>query len=208
MDTQHMFEMASAVVIAVITTLIGPVIVEYVKSKLASNPIDPIKKELEYSCIINDELESIREDLDADRCWITMFHNGGHYLHGNKSVQKFSVMFETSAPGVAGVGMIFSNIPVSLFSKSIDEMIKNKHIYISDYSDATIATYGLKEAATASGTSSSYSVGLFDIISDQCIGTIGIDYLDKTKLNAAQLIILNEKSQRVAGFLANFIRSK
>jgi hypothetical protein len=208
MDTQHMFEMASAVTIAVITTLIGPAVVEYIKSKLASTPVDPIKKELQYSCIINDELESIREDMDADRCWITMFHNGGHYLHGNKSVQKFSVMFETSAPGVAGVGMIFNNIPVSLFSKSVDEMIKSKHIYISDYSDPTVATFGLKEAATASGTRSSYSIGLFDLITDQCIGTIGIDYLDKTKLNAAQLILLNEKSQRVAGFLSNFIRSK
>ena len=208
MDTQHMFEMASAVIIAVITTLIGPVIVEYVKSKLASTPVDPIKKELEYSCIINEELESIRDEMDADRCWITMFHNGGHYLHGNKSVQKFSVMFETSAPGVAGVGMIFNNIPVSLFSKSVDEMMRSKHIYISDYSDSTVATFGLKEAATASGTRSSYSVGLFDIITDQCIGTIGIDYLDKTKLTAAQLIILNEKSQRVSGFLSNFIRSK
>ena len=203
-----MFEMASAVIIAVITTLIGPVIVEYVKSKLASTPVDPIKKELEYSCIINEELESIRDEMDADRCWITMFHNGGHYLHGNKSVQKFSVMFETSAPGVAGVGMIFNNIPVSLFSKSVDEMIRSKHIYISDYSDSTVATFGLKEAATASGTRSSYSIGLFDIITDQCIGTIGIDYLDKTKLTSAQLIILNEKSQRVAGFLSNFIRSK
>jgi len=203
-----MLEMASAVVIAVITTLIGPVIVEYVKAKLAPVPADPIKKELEYSCIINEELESIREEIGADRCWISMFHNGGHYLHGNKSMQKFSIMFETSAPGVAGVGRIFNNIPVSLFSKSVDEIIKNKHIYISDYSDPSIATFGLKEAATASGTTSSYSIGMFDIITDQCIGTFGVDYLDKTKLTAAQLIVLNEKAHRVAGFLSNFIRSK
>lgn len=123
-------------------------------------------------------------------------------------MQKFSVMFEASAPGVSGVGMIFNNIPVSLFSRATEEIIRNKHIYIKDYEDPTVATFGLKSGAEASGTKSSYSVGLFDIITDESIGTIGIDYLKKTKLDVPQLITLNEKAQRVAGFLSNFIRSK
>jgi hypothetical protein len=123
-------------------------------------------------------------------------------------MQKFSIMFESSAPGVAGVGMIFNNIPVSLFSKSVEEIVTNKHIYIMDYSDPTVATFGLKAAAEASGTSSSYSVALLDIITEQCIGTLGVDYLKKTRLHAADLIVLNERSQRVAGFLSNFIKSK
>ena len=206
---QHMIEIFGAVLIAVITTLIGPVILEYVKVKLSrQSKVDPIKKELEYSCIIAEELEEIRALLKADRCWVSLFHNGGHYLHSNKSMQKFSIMFESSAPGVAGVGMLFSNIPVSLFSKSVDEIVTNKHIYISDYSDPTVATFGLKAGAEASGTSSSYAVALLDITNDQCIGTLGIDYLKKTKLPAADLIVLNEKSQRVAGFLSNFIKYK
>lgn len=208
MDSQHMFEIIGAIIIAVITALIGPAILEYVKVKLSPQPTDPIKKELEHSCIINDELESIREEMNSDRCWISMFHNGGHYLHGNKSMQKFSIMFESSSPGVSGVGMIFNNIPVSLFSKSVDEIIKSGHIYIKDYSDPAIATFGLKEAATASGTESSYSIGLFDIKNDQCIGTMGIDYLDATELTTDQLMILNSKAQRVSGFLSTFIRSK
>jgi hypothetical protein len=204
----HTYEMLGAIIIAVITTLIGPVVVEYVKTKLSKAAKDPIERELEYSSIINDELESIREMLGADRCWVTMYHNGGHFLHGKKSMQKFSVMFETSAPGVAGIGMIFNNIPVSLFSRAIEELIKNKHIYIKDYEDPTVATFGLKAGAEATGTRSSYSIGLFDLITEENIGTIGIDYLDVTKLNLSQLILLNEKAQRVSGFLSNFIRSK
>jgi hypothetical protein len=206
---QHMIEMLSAVLVAVISTLLGPSIVEYVKIRMSSKaPTDPIKNELEYSCVINDELESIRETLEADRCWISMFHNGGHYLHGNKSMQKFSIMFETTAPGVAGVGMIFKNIPVSLFSKSVEEIIRNKHIYIKDYQNPKVATFGLKDAATASGTRSSYAVGLFDLITGQCIGTMGIDYLDASELSAEQISSLNEKAQRVSGFLSSFIRTK
>ena len=155
---QHNYEMLGAIAIAVITTLIGPVVVEYVKTKLSKGPKDPIKRELEYSSIINDELESIRETLDADRCWVTMYHNGGHFLHGKKSMQKFSVMFETSAPGVSGIGMVFNNIPVSLFSRATEEIIKNKHIYIKDYEDPTVATFGLKSGAEATGTRSSLSL--------------------------------------------------
>jgi hypothetical protein len=203
-----MIEMIGAVVIAVITTLIGPAILEYVKVKLSRPQADPIKKELEYSCIINEELEDIREELAADRCWVTMYHNGGHFLHGKKSMQKFSVMFESSGPGVSGVGMVFNNIPVSLFSRATDEIIRNKHIYIKDYTDPEVATFGLKAGAEATGTKSSYSIGLFDIITEQSIGTMGIDYLDTTELELRQLIMLNEKAQRVAGFLSNFIRSK
>lgn len=206
---QHMIEMFGAVLVAVVTTLIGPAILEYVKTKIPrQGKVDPIKKELEYSCIITEELEEIRALLKSDRCWVSMFHNGGHYLHNNKSMQKFSIMFESSAAGVAGVGMLFNNIPVSLFAKSVEEIVNNKHIYIPDYSDPNVATFGLKAGAEASGTNSSYAVALLDIMTDQCIGTLGIDYLKKTKLPAADLIVLNEKSQRVAGFLSNFIKSK
>ena len=206
---QHMIEMIGTVLVAVISTLIGPSIVEYVKIRISSKPpSDPIKNELEYSCAINDELESIREELGADRCWISMFHTGGYYLHGNKSMQKFSIMFETTAPGVAGVGMIFKNIPVSLFSKSVEEIIRRKHIYIKDYQNPKVATFGLKDAATASGTMSSYAVGLFDLISGQCIGTMGVDYLDATDLSLDKISYLNEKSHSVSGFLSSFIRTK
>lgn len=198
-----------AVTIALITALIGPVALEYVKSKLSKKKKeDPIRKDLQHSCVINEELEEIRLILEADRCWVSMFHNGGYYLHGNKSMKKFSIIFESTGPGVAGVSMLFNNIPVSLFSKSIEELIKNKKIYIHDYSDPSVATYGLKGSAEASGTSSSYSVALLDIATDQCIGIIGVDYLKKNRLTAAELITLNERAQRVAGFLSNFIKDK
>jgi hypothetical protein len=212
MDLNHIVETFLTGIAGVLTALQGPAVVEFVKAKLSKHTVeekekDPIKSELEYSCIINDELELIREELEADRCWISMFHNGGHFLHGNKSMQKFSIMFETTAPGVSGVGMIFKNIPASLFSKSIEEIIKNKHIYISDYLDPKVATFGLKEGATASGTRSSYAVGLFDLISGQCIGTLGIDYIDQKDLDPDMKSLLNEKSQRVCGFLSSFIRT-
>ena len=39
------------------------------------------------------------------------------------------------------------NIPVHLFSKSMNQLVSSDTIEISDYKDETIATYGLKYAA-------------------------------------------------------------
>lgn len=205
MDKNNL-SVTGAAIVALITALIGPIVVEYVKSKFNNNKKkDPIKSELEHSRVIDEELEDIRTLLEADRCWISMFHNGGYYLHSSKSMKKFSIMFENSAPGVSGVSMLFNNLPVSLFSKSIEEIVKNKKIYIPDYNDPTVATFGMKGSAEASGTISSYSIALLDIATDRCIGILGIDYLKKNKLNHSELSILNEKAQRIAGFLSNFI---
>ena len=94
---QHTIEMIGAIIIAVITALVGPAVLEYLKLKMSSSKNrDPVKKELEYSCIINEELEAIREELKADRCWVSLYHNGGHFLHGKRSMQKFSVMADLS----------------------------------------------------------------------------------------------------------------
>ena len=206
MDLTHIIETFLTGIAGVITALQGPAVVEYVKAKLSKkdddSEKDPIKKELEYSCIINDELETIRGEMKADRCWILMYHNGGHFLHSKRSMQKFSVMFEANAPGVAGIGMIFSNIPVSLFSRSVDELIKNKRICIKDYKDPKISTFGLKEAAEATGARASYSYALFDIASDECIGTMGVDYMKRRDLDDESIENLQRKAQRISGFLS------
>ena len=199
----------ATIFIALLTAFIGPIIVEYIKIKLFSKHMrDPLVDELEYSSIINDELSDIRETLSSDRCWIIMFHNGGHFLHTNRSMQKFSVMFESITPGVSSIGGIFTNVPVSLYTKSTQEHIINGHVYISDYDNPSVCTYGLKNIADATGTKSSYSVALFDIATKQCIGLLGVDYTDVNYLNQLQLDELNARAGKISGYLSIFIKIK
>jgi hypothetical protein len=86
--------------------------------------------------------------------------------------------------------------------------MENKHLWISDFKDATIATYGLKSAADATGTNASYVIGLFDIVTDKCIGTMGVDYRDKKKLTQTQKDFLIERGSRLAGYLSVYLKSK
>ena len=205
----HTFEMIGVIIVAVITAVVGPTLLEVVKVQLKkSEKRDPIRAEIEHSGIINSEIEDIRESLKSDRCWITMFHNGGNFLSHDKSMKKFSMMYENCRQGIPPVAHTFTNIPVSLYSRATEEILTHKHIYISDYSDPTIATFGLRGASESTGVKSSYSIGLFDIKTENCIGTLGVDFNRKRVLTQEQITILNEKAQRVAGYLSNYLLSK
>jgi hypothetical protein len=201
-------EIFATILIALITAVIGPIVLEWVKVKLSKkDKEDPIKKGCQQGLVIEEEIENIREELNGDRVWISMFHNGGHFLHTNKSIQKFSVVYEVERAGVAKIAHTFTNIPLSLFAKSIDEMLKTGYIFIPNFEDPTIATFGLKPGAEAAGTKASYCIALFDIKTESCIGTVGIDYTKPKKLTNEEKGFFMERANRLSGFLSNFLNS-
>ena len=126
---QHFMEIFGSVLVALITALFGPVAILWVKKKL-TKPKDELEIELYSTEKITTEIEEVLKKLDADRVWITQFHNGGHFLHSNKSMQKFSVVYEVDAAGVLPVSTIFTNIPISLYSRCFSEMLTTKFIAI------------------------------------------------------------------------------
>ena len=175
-------ENISGIVIAFISGVIGPIGVLYLKHWLGKRKVKPdmVKETLRVSELVTTKIEHIKDEFDVDRVWITQFHNGGNFYPTGKSMAKFSIMYETVHPGVASVQSNFHNIPVNLFSKSINELLSNDIIEISDFKDDTIATFGLKYIAEDTGCKSAY---LFAIktIDDKFIGTLGLDYTKRKK---------------------------
>jgi hypothetical protein len=175
----------SGIVIAFISGVIGPIGVLYLKHLLNKRKVKPdmVKDTLRVSELVTTKIEHIKDEFKADRVWITQFHNGGNFYPTGKSMAKFSIMYETVNTGIQSVQSNFSNIPVNLFSKSINELLSNDVIQISDYKDETIATFGLKYIAEDTGCKSGY---LFAIktIDDKFIGCLGLDFTKrKTKLD-------------------------
>jgi hypothetical protein len=199
---QHMIEIFGSVLVALITALFGPVVLLWVKKKL-TKPKDEMKIELYSIEKITTEIEEVLLKLKGDRVWITQFHNGGHFLHSNKSMQKFSVVYEVDGPGILPVSTVFTNIPISLYSRCFAEIINSKFIGISDYEDVTVATYGLKPGAEATGAKATFIVGLFDFGTGKLMGTLGIDFLDPTHLEDFQIEYLKIRAERVAGYLSS-----
>jgi hypothetical protein len=165
-----------------------------------------VTETLRVSELVNQKIEHIKEEFNADRVWITQFHNGGNFYPTGKSMAKFSIMYETVHPGVASVQGNFHNIPVNLFSKSINELLQNDVIQIPDYKDESIATFGLKYIAEDTGCKSGY---LFAIktIDDKFIGTLGLEYTKrKTKLDIESINHLLVHATALGGVLMTHLQ--
>ena len=192
--------MSKEIIVAFLTGILGPVVLVLLKSyldKRKKNP-DMVKETLRVSELVTHSIEEIRDEFKADRVWITQFHNGGNFYPTGKSMAKFSVIYETVNVNVDSIQTNFRNIPVNLFSKSINELLDNDKIAIPDYKDETISTYGLKYIAETTDCKSGY---LFAIktIDDKFIGTLGLDYT-KQKMNLSQQSINEiEKHASVLG---------
>lgn len=178
------------IAIAFITGVISPVTLLLLKNKLEKKEKpDIVKEALVIGELVTNKIEEIREGIKADRIWITQFHNGGHFYPTGKSITKFSIIYESVNTGVSSIQSSFQNIPVNLFSKSMNRLVAADVIEISDYKDESIATYGLKYVAEENGCKSGY---LFAIktIDDKFIGVMGIDYT-KRKTNLDDEVINN-----------------
>ena len=199
--------MSTEVIVAFITGVLGPVTLVYVKNWLEKRKVKPdmVNETLKVSELVTTKLEHIKEEFHPDRVWITQFHNGGHFYPTGKSMAKFSLIYEVVSPGVQSVQQNFQNIPVNLFSKSINQLLENDIITIQDYKDETTATYGLKYVAEETGCKSSY---LFSIktIEGKFIGTLGLEYTKKkTKLDMESINHLSIHSATLGGVLMSHL---
>lgn len=198
-----MFENMTGILIAFITGVLGPIMIIIVKNHLNKNKKKPdmVTETLRVSELITTKIEHMREEFHADRVWVTQFHNGGNFYPTGKSMAKFSVMYETVNPGVSSIQTNFHNIPVNLFSKSINQLLINDVIEIPDFKDETIPTFGLKYIAEDTNCKSGY---LFSIksIDGKFIGTLGVDFTKrKTKLDIEAINHIMVHASSIGGVL-------
>jgi len=199
--------MSPEIVVAFITGVLGPVSVILIKNyldKIKKKP-DLVHETLKVSELVTSKIDHIKEEFGADRVWITQFHNGGNFYPTGKSMAKFSIIYETVGVGVSSIQSNFHNIPVNLFSKSINQLLLNDVIEIPDFKDDSISTFGLKYVAEENGCKSGY---LFSIksIDDKFIGTLGLDFTKrKTKLDMESVNHLQVHATSLGGVLMNHL---
>jgi len=197
----------ATVVVAFITGVIGPIAVLYIKHVLDSRKKKPdmVMDTLRVSELINQKIDHIRDEFSADRVWISQFHNGGNFYPTGRSMAKFSIMYESVSSNASSVQSNFKNIPVNLFSRSINQLLQNDVIEIADFKDETIATYGLKYVAEESGCKSSY---LFAIktIDDKFIGVLSLEFTKrKTRLDMEDINHLSNHASSIGGVLMTYL---
>lgn len=202
-----MIEILVPVVIALITSVLGPIILEWVKSKLNKNKVvDPLPESIKYNEQIEQQLELMLEELDCDQIYIAQFHNGGHFYPTGKSIQKFSVFYEVTTPNTIPIKGVYQNIPVSLFNKPMAELYEHGEILVHDIE--VDQTYGLETFCVANPYKSCYLLSLVDL-NDRIIGVMGIYYTHKKhKIVKDEWIFIRQKLGAIGNIMSNYLYNK
>jgi hypothetical protein len=195
--------MSVSIIVAFITGVLGPILLLFIKNKLEKKQEKPdmVLETLKVSELVMTKLDHIKDEFKGDRVWVAQFHNGGNFYPTGKSMAKFSIIYETVSQGATSIQSNFQNIPVNLFSKSINQLLENDVIEIPDFKDESIATYGLKYIAEESGCKSGYLFAIHTI-DDKFIGILGLDYTKrKTKLDMESINHLLVHATSMGGVL-------
>ena len=124
--------MFTTIIVALITAVIGPSVLEWVKAKIRKKEQEsipsPVQEAIDINEIIDNQLDQIMEELQCDRIWVAQFHNGGHFYPTGKSIQKFSVFYEKMNPNLQAIQHVFQQIPVSLFPKALSKLCLSRNL--------------------------------------------------------------------------------
>jgi len=193
-----------SILVALITAVLGPIIVTWVKIKLEKKSTQtPMSDALETSTLVDTQLEIIMNELECDRVWIAQFHNGGYFYPTGRSIQKFSIFYEKCTPDTPNIQQIFQNIPVSLFPRVLSKVYKDNELYISDI-DGKEDSYGLEFFTNQCGTKSACIVGLHSL-DDHLIGIMGISFKKPHHLEKDEWIFIRQKVGVVGTLLSEYL---
>jgi hypothetical protein len=200
-----MMDILVPVVIALITSVLGPVLLEWVKSKIDKKKADPLPESIKYNEQIEHQLDLMLDELDCDQIFIAQFHNGGHFYPTGKSIQKFSIFYEVLNPNIESVKNIYQNIPVSLFNKPLSELYENGEVIIED---AEATNSYLLNTTTGGKCKSIYLLALTDL-DGRIIGVMGIHYIEKKhKIVKDEWIFVRQKIGAIGNIMSNYLHSK
>lgn len=200
-----MTELEIALALTTISAIVGPIIVTKYKYYLESKrkKEDPLGASIKLNSVVDQQLVSLKNELDACRVWVSQFHNGGNFYPTGKSIQKFSIFYEHVKPNVKTVRETFTNLPVSLFNKPMAHLYDDGEILISNYKKDE--TYGLDSYASETGSKSVYIFAL-NSPNDEFLGTLGIEYCNRAKqLTEDQLVEARVKAITIGTLLSTYL---
>ena len=204
-----MNSMTVTVITALITAILGPILVEWVKVKLNSKKRSDILGEaIDTDEKVDHQLELIMEELQCDRICISQFHNGGHFYPTGKSIKKFSIFYEETTDHAVSIKETFQNIPVSLFPKVFSTLYKDGEINIPTtklhHSECGLFPVEGKDYKTKSF----YMLAIKDL-NDDFIGALTVSYYkNEHDLTLEEWILLRQKVGAIGTILTDYLHDK
>ena len=181
----------TAIIVSVITVIVGPILIILIRHFMKNSQADIVQDNLRTGTLIDNKIDDIRSELHADRVWVAQFHNGGHFYPSGKSIAKFSIFHETVGIGVQSMQIQLQNIPVNLFSKSLNELSERDQLVAVSGSNSN-DSMGIRHLLDEYGSKVTY-LSAIRSIDGRLIGMLGVDYtksvtmLSQTECNSLLL---------------------
>lgn len=204
-----MYSLIITVCTALITAIIGPIIVEWAKTKFSINKKPDLLGESIYvDEKIDKQLEIILTELNCDRVCIAQFHNGGHFYPTGKSIKKFSIFYERITEHASSIKETFQNIPVSLFPKVFYMLYNSGELNISSCKYNTIDCGIFQVNGKDYKTKSMYMLAIKDL-NDNFVGTLTISFYNKEHiLSLEEWVLLRQKVGAIGTILTDYLHNK
>lgn len=106
-----------------------------------------IKKQSEIDTNIYNRMESLKEELNADRIQIYEFHNGIHYANG-RSALRTTCTYEVCRYGIKPCQNYMQAVPLSCIPNFIKRLLDNGKLIVKELKDiekTMPSTYALKK---------------------------------------------------------------
>lgn len=134
-----------------------------------------IKKQVSVDTEITEAMDSLKEQLNADRIQIYDFHNGGHYSNG-RSALKVSCSYEVCRTGIQPKQSQLQSIPISCISKFTNKILNDEKFEVKnleEIKEEMPATYQLKRDM---GLNSFYDIAIKNS-KNEVIGFLAVQFI-------------------------------
>lgn len=201
--------MILTILTALITAILGPILVEWTKAKfITKKSVDILGESININEKIDHQLELIMEELQCDRICISQFHNGGHFYPTGKSIKKFSIFYEQTTEYASSIKETFQNIPVSLFPKVFSTLYKDKEINIST-TKVHHSECGLFPVEGKNYKTKSFYMLAIKNLNDDFIGVLTLSYYkNEHDLTLEEWILLRQKVGAIGTILTDYLHDK
>lgn len=188
------------IITTIITYIVSPIIKAWA-SNFFSKKIDPLNEAIKHNSQVSHQLDLIIDELDCNRVWIAMFHNGGHFYPTGKSIQKFSVFYERILGKTESIMDKFQNIPISLYPKTFSKLdeYSELHLNFNELSPTDMDTFHRNN-----NTKSMYMFKIEDI-EGRFIGIMAVEFDTKRTLIKENFIFIRQKIGIISSILTNYL---
>jgi len=158
-----------------LVTLMGVFLSWFLKYKYGEYKQKKINREISQSKLIQTILEQQLTEYGCQRAFILQRHNGGKYGTG-KSMTKLSTTFEALEEGVSTEFKEYQNLPLTLYSTMIDEIMNGHGIFpsIENVEDILTRAFFLQR-----GTKSAVAYPILK--ATELVGIVGFEWTHKMK---------------------------